>query len=80
MNRPIAKVYAIIRMPDDVQTMPREHIPMVVRVVKVFRERATAAEEAQRLNALNGPKGEFYYVSKANMPDLPLDPLGHQTP
>ena len=71
MNHPMAKMYAVVRVKrrDDISI---ERADWYIKVVKVYRRMTDADAEAIRLNDLNGSH-EFYFVSKANAPDITFD-------
>jgi len=71
MNRPMAKMYAVVRVErrDDISI---ERADWYIKAVKVYRRMTEAEAEAIRLNHLNGAH-EFYFVSKTNAPDIPFD-------
>lgn len=71
MKRPMAKMYAVVRVKrrDGISI---ERADWYIKVVKVYRRTPDADAEAIRLNKLNGAH-EFYFVSKANAPDNPFD-------
>lgn len=71
MNRPMAKMYAVVRVTrrDDISVV---NACLYIKVVKVYRRMTDADAEAIRLNDLNGTH-ELYFVSKVNAPDIPFD-------
>lgn len=58
------QVFAIVRVEhqDRLSSIPPDEVPTWVRVQKVLPDARQAVAEAERLNALNGDKGSFYYA------------------
>jgi hypothetical protein len=58
------QVFAIVRIEhqDRLSHIPRDEVPTWVRVQKVLPDAQAAVAEAERLNALNGDRGAWYYA------------------
>jgi hypothetical protein len=58
------QVFAVVRVEhqDRLSHIPRDELPTWIRISKVLPTAGEAVAEADRLNALNGRHGSFYFA------------------